>query len=185
MAGIDDAIDAARKANKAAPKQQTQNAPVSTNPNVAQGGDTQTPLQKQLAADPYPTVDPNASIGQHLLSAGQQAWRGVENVGRVGADALTRGLWDKSSADPAAARAKTEQASEELGTGGNLGIRTMASIPGRIFRGGGLLKAGVEGGINGAVDAYGHGGSPGDILWGGATGFGVSSGLSGVGQTIS
>lgn len=182
MSDLDDAINASR--GKTAPGGGT---PANTGSTSATSGGTsapapapasQTPLQRQIAADPYPTLPPNPGVGDYLHTITSQLGRGVANVGRVGADALTRGWYDREQADPEAARAKTEQASEELGTGGNLGIRTMASIPGRIFKGASLLKSGIEGGVSGAVDAYGHGGSAGDVVLGGLTGFGTGTGVT-------
>ena len=166
----------------------------STNNPVLQGpvqrpGGTQTALQQQEAANPYPTVDPNAGVGAHLLAAGQQVGRGVANVGRVFADEFTHGSYDKRFAPsgPDAARASTQQASEELGTGGNLGVRTMANLANplrKISEGYGLVRSGVEGGITGGWDAYEHGGTPLDVAWGAGTGAALNSGLSAAGRGI-
>jgi hypothetical protein len=196
MAGLDDAIDAARNPKKAT----TSSAPTGdsvtksdSNPvlggPVQRPGATQTALQQQIASNPYPTVDPNASVGEHLLAAGRQVGRGVSNVGRVFADEFTHGSYDKRLAPsgPDAARVSTQQAGEELGTGGNLGIRTMANIANPtkyISKGYGLARSGLEGAITGGWDAYEHGGNMTDTLWGAGTGAAVNSGLSAAGRGI-
>ena len=194
---LDDAINAARGPKKGMTgggvAQPTGDAKPANNP-VLQGpvqrpGGTQTALQQQEAANPYPTVDPNAGVGAHLLAVGQQVGRGVANVGRVFADEFTHGSYDKRFAPsgPDAARASTQQASEELGTGGNLGVRTMANLANpirKISEGYGLVRSGVEGGITGGWDAYEHGGTPLDVAWGAGTGAALNSGLSAAGRGI-
>ena len=162
------------------------NNPVLQGP-VQRPGAVQTARQQQEAANPYPTVDPNAGVGAHLLAAGQQVGRGVANVGRVFGDEFTHGFYDKNQADPDVARAKTQQASDELGLGGNLGIRTMANIANpinKLAEGGGLIKSGIQGGITGGLDAYGHGGTLYDTAIGAATGAAVNSGLSAAGRAV-
>jgi hypothetical protein len=154
---------------------------------VQRPGATQTALQQQEAANPYPTVDPNASVGEHLLAVGQQVGRGLSNVGRVFADEFTHGSYDTRLAPsgPDAARASTQQASDELGTGGNLGVRTMANIFNpirKISEGAGLVRSGIEGGVTGGWDAYEHGGTPYDTLIGAGTGAATASGLSAAGK---
>jgi hypothetical protein len=208
MAGLDDAIDKARGPKKGVtgggvtqkpaqtPTQTSTGNNVTVSPStpvlggpVQRPGAVQTALQQQEAANPYPTVDPNASVGEHLLAAARQTGRGVENVGRVFADEFTHGSYDKRFAPsgPDAARASTQQASDELGTGGNLGIRTLANIANpikKISEGAGLVRSGVEGGITGGWDAYEHGGTPYDVLIGAGTGAAAGSGLSAAGKGI-
>jgi hypothetical protein len=158
------------------------------------GGSTTTPVQRpeavqtglkqQMAADPFPTVGPDDSVGTALFKAGKQIVRGGENIGRVFTDEFTHGSYDKRLAPsgPDAARASTQQASDELGTGGNIGIRTMANIANpmsKISKGAGLAWSGLEGGITGGWHAYEHGGTPLDTLIGAGTGAAVGVGLPG------
>ena len=168
---------------------QTGGSPVLGDNPVQRPGATQTALQQQEAANPYPEVGPNDTVGQTLLKAGQQVGRGAANFGRVFTDELTHGSYDKRLAPsgPDAARASTQQAQDELGPGGNLAARGMGNLFNpirKISEGGGLIRSGVEGGITGGWDAYEHGGTPLDVAWGTGTGALVNSGLSAAGKGI-
>ena len=68
--------------------------------------------------------------------------------------------------------------------GRRLAAGGMAALTNPITAGiktGSILKSGAVGAGQGMLDAYGHGGSLGDVAWGGLTGFGVGSGLHGLG----
>ena len=157
----------------------------STNPPAqAPGFDPFAPLRARDATPPSPPPPAPKTVGDALYQVG----RGADNFVRAYADDWTYGGLDpligKLGGDTAAERAQTQQAKDELGTGGRLAAGGMAALTNPITAGiktGSLLKSGVVGGVQGGLDAYGHGGSLSDVVWGVGTGAAVGSGLHGAG----
>ena len=149
--------------------------PATNPPATKPGFDPFAPSRAKDNAPPPPPPD-TRGVGDALLEAG----RAANNYARAYADDWTYGLLDRTPE----ARAVTQQAKDELGAGGRLAAGGMAALTNPItaaIKTGSILKSGAVGAGQGMLDAYGHGGSLGDVAWGGLTGFGVGSGLHGLG----
>jgi hypothetical protein len=157
--------------------------PATNPPAKTQDFDVFAPLKNKQAET---TAAPPKTYGDGTVGGAlKEAGRAADNFARAYADDWTYGLLDKTIGGDEAK--KTIAAKDELGTGGRLAAGTMAALTNPVTAGiktGGLIKSGVVGAGQGALDAYGHGGSLSDIAWGTGTGAAVGTGLHGLGLGI-